>query len=180
VNNPHVTDPPPTSAATTPLPYPWARRLVIGIGNPDRGDDAVGRLVARALRIRAPLDVRIEECQGEATELLHLLHQADCAWLIDAAQSSDAPAGTVRRLNVADRDLAHFSATTSSHGLGLIEAIGLARTLGYLPRHCVIYAIAGSSFSVGAPPGDTVTSAVAQVATAILAELAQQDSPFHA
>ena len=47
-----------------------AERLVVGIGNPDRGDDAVGRLVARALRGRVPADVRVVEQDGEATALL--------------------------------------------------------------------------------------------------------------
>jgi len=33
--------------------------LVLGIGNPDRGDDAVGRMVARAPRTRAPADFSV-------------------------------------------------------------------------------------------------------------------------
>ena len=48
------------------------RTLVIGIGHPDRGDDAAGRLVAERLRDRAPPDVRIVETDGEAGKLIDL------------------------------------------------------------------------------------------------------------
>jgi len=54
-----------------------ARRLVIGIGHPDRGDDAVGRAVARRLRARAPEGVEI---LGEVppTQLASLYRRAAC------------------------------------------------------------------------------------------------------
>lgn len=156
------------------------RRVVIGIGNPDRGDDAVGRVVASTLRAMVAPDVRVEQCAGEATQLLGLLQEADHAWLIDAAQSSDTPAGTVHRLNAVDQDLPYVSATTSSHGFGLGEAIALGRTLGYLPRHCVIFAIEAESFAAGAQLTAPVARAVAEVTAAILGELQQEDVSSHA
>ena len=79
-----------STAAPPPSPLPqgeWEEVVVVGIGNPDRGDDAVGRLIARSLRTRVPANVRVVEHDGEATALLADLQSARCVWLIDAAQS---------------------------------------------------------------------------------------------
>jgi hydrogenase maturation protease len=145
------------------------RRLVLGLGNADRGDDAVGRCVARRLRALAPPDVRIEEHDGEATGVLAWLEQTNAVWLIDAARSGAAP-GTVRRLDCAI-DVPPAAAGGSSHGLGLAEAIALARALGCLPRCCIVYAIEGETFALGAPLSPGVAAAVETVARAVLTEI---------
>ena len=41
--------------------------VVVGIGHPDRGDDAVGRIVADRLRGLVPDDVTVLDEDGEAT-----------------------------------------------------------------------------------------------------------------
>ncbi|MCP4384460.1 MAG: hydrogenase maturation protease, partial [Hyphomicrobiales bacterium] len=46
------------------------RRIVIGIGNPDRGDDGVGPLIVEKLRTRLPDEVETIVHSGEATSLL--------------------------------------------------------------------------------------------------------------
>jgi hydrogenase maturation protease len=145
-----------------------ARRVVLGIGNADRGDDAVGCLVVRRLRGLAPAGVCIEEHDGEATLLLARFEQADAVWLIDAACSGSAP-GTVRRLDCATDKLP--ASAGSSHGLGPAEAIALARALGCLPRSCIVYAIEGEAFGVGAPVSPQVEAAVEKVARAVLGEI---------
>ena len=76
--------------------------VVIGIGNPDCGDDAAGRLVGRLLRGRLPHSIRIEETDGEATSLLARLEGKDWAYLIDACASGAAP-GTLHRFDASSR-----------------------------------------------------------------------------
>lgn len=44
--------------------------LLVGIGNPDRGDDGVGPLVARQLLGRVPPNVAIIERTGDALALI--------------------------------------------------------------------------------------------------------------
>ena len=146
------------------------RRLVIGVGNPDRGDDGVGHEVVRLLAGRTPPDVGLLRHGGEATGLLDCLHGADAAWLIDAAASGAAP-GARRRLDAAAGALPGDLAALSSHGLGLAQAIELARALGTLPRRCLVYAIEGERFTAGAPLTPAVARAAAVVAEAILREL---------
>jgi hydrogenase maturation protease len=148
-----------------------ARCLVIGVGNPDRGDDGAGPAVARLLQGTLPAAVAVVAANGEATALVERLADADRAVLVDAAQSG-APAGTVRRFDAAAAPLPHGSGGVSSHGFGLAAAIELARALGQLPRRCVVYAIEGASFAAGAPLSPAVAAATAEVAGRIRTELA--------
>ena len=147
-----------------------AERLVLGIGNPDRGDDAVGRIVARSLRVHAPADVRIAEQDGEATALLAELQLAQSAWLVDAAQSGVQP-GTIHRIDCSSADVVLPGGTVSSHGFGVAEAVGLARALGLLPRQCVVYAVEAADFTPGAEPSPEVAAAAGEVTRRILEEL---------
>jgi hydrogenase maturation protease len=142
--------------------------LVLGIGNPSRGDDAVGHLVSCLLRPRLPSSIRVIEHGGEATALLAVLEGATDAWLIDAAQSDAAP-GTIHRIDCEGAVVSHRA--VSSHGFGIAEAIELARALGTLPRRCIVYAIEAADFTAGAPLSPPVTRAAREVAARILAEL---------
>jgi len=49
---------------------PSRKCLAIGIGNPDRGDDAVGLIVAQRIKARRPADVRVITHSGESAGLL--------------------------------------------------------------------------------------------------------------
>jgi len=147
-----------------------AGRILIGIGNPHRGDDAAGRVVARLLRDALAEDVKVVEHDGEATGLLALLDGAASAFLVDACVSG-APAGTVRRLDIGLAPLPRGAFGLSTHGLGLAVAIELGRTLGQLPPSCVIYAIEGCAFESGAPLSPPVATAVADVARQLRAEI---------
>ena len=146
------------------------RRLVVGAGNPDRGDDGVGLLVARMLRDRLPVEVRIEERLGGAAELIELLREADHAVLIDAMVSG-AAAGTVRRFDCVAGEVAPGPGGASSHGLGIAAAVGLAAALSCLPRVCVVYGIEAVEFSPGADMSDVVAAAAEEAAELIAGEL---------
>lgn len=144
--------------------------VVIGIGNPDRGDDAAGRIVAHWLRSRVPRDVEIREETGEVTSLLACLEGVETACLVDAC-ASGAPAGTVRRFDAAAAPLPDRAFRWSSHGLGLAEAVELARALGRMPPRCIVYAIEAASFELGAPVSPAVRAAVAEVGNRVREEL---------
>ena len=116
------------------------RRLVIGVGNLDRGDDGVGRFVARKLRDCASADVTIVEESGEAAALIERFAEADALWIIDAG-STGVPPGTIQRFDVAASPLPKPAVAVSTHGFGLGEAIELARRLGRLPRRAIVYTV---------------------------------------
>jgi hydrogenase maturation protease len=143
---------------------------VIGIGNSDRGDDGVGRAVARWLCGKLEGDVEIIEHDGEATALVAQLENVACAYLIDACRSG-AGAGTVQRFDVNAAPLPHATFGLSTHGMGLAEAVELARALGQLPARCIVYAVEGGSYEAGAPLTPAVGAAVAEAGRRLLGEL---------
>jgi hydrogenase maturation protease len=147
-----------------------SRRIVLGIGNLDRGDDAAGRMVVRLLRRTTPHDVEAAEHDGEATALLARFDGAADAYLIDAC-ASGAPAGTVHRFDVSAAPLPQSFFGLSTHGFGLREAVELARALGRLPARCIVYAIEGESFHLGAPLSPPASAAVAEVVRRVRSEL---------
>jgi hydrogenase maturation protease len=150
------------------------RRIVIGIGNPDRGDDGVGRQVARLLVGRVPDDVEVVELDGEATALLEQLETAETAYLIDAA-ASGSDAGTVQRFDCREGPLPEASFRVSTHGLGLGSAIELARALGQLPPRCVVYAIEVADVAAGAGITGEIRASARALAARILEELRGED-----
>lgn len=122
--------------------------LVVGLGEPSRGDDGAGPEAVRRLKSRFGGGVRIVERLSEPTALLDLWENVRLAVVVDAARSG-APAGTVRRLEGKDLAGQPLERRTSSHGLTLADALELGVRLGRMPRRLVIYAIEGSSFETG-------------------------------
>ena len=146
------------------------RRVVIGVGNPDCGDDGVGPLVAQRLRAAGLPDLLVREQSGEATALLDCLRDVDSVWMIDAA-TSGAPVGFVHRVDCTLESALPAQASTSSHGLGVAEAMALGRVLGVLPRVCILYAVEGAAFAPGASMAAAVLAAVDTVVARVTAEL---------
>jgi len=142
------------------------RPLVVGIGNPLAGDDAAGRFVARQLSAHdVPFDVA--ESSGDAADLLPLLQARDDVIIVDACHSGAKP-GTVFRFNSASSPLPARMNCFSSHGFGLAAGIELARALGALPSRCLVYAIEGSCFEVGAAISPAVLNAASHLVDEIL------------
>lgn len=145
------------------------RVIVLCVGNPRRGDDGAGRAVARALH--ASFDgLEIVEEEGEATRVLARLEGADAAFIVDACLSG-APPGEIRRFDVGVTPLPQTALGASTHGFGLTEALELARALGALPPRCVVYAIEGASFDIGAPLSPQVAAAVDIVAARLRTDI---------
>lgn len=114
---------------------------VIGFGNEWRSDDAVGLEVARRLGGQT--------LAGEPIGLLDALDGEDEVVLVDAVFSG-APAGTVHEFDASSEPLpATLFGASSTHALGLAEAVELARSLGRLPRRVLVYGVEGRSFAFG-------------------------------
>jgi hydrogenase maturation protease len=119
-----------------------------------------------------PDGVDLLEREGEPTALIDAWEGADSLWLVDAI-SSGAEAGSVHRLDASDRELPAGLFSTSTHHVGLAEAVELARALGRLPRQVVVYGVEGGSFAVGEELTPAVAHAVDQVANAVREEVSE-------
>jgi len=138
---------------------------IICCGNPERGDDGAGALVAGRLR---DLGVEAETRTGEASELLEAWRGADHVVVVDAIETG-APAGTVWRWEGWQTNFP-TRRSTSTHGLGLSEAITLARVLDRLPHRLRIYGIEGRRFEAGTEVSPEVKLAVEEVVRQITME----------
>jgi len=146
------------------------RRLFIGIGNPLRGDDAAGLLVARALRAREPEGIEVLELEGEPVDLIEAWDGAEAVAVADAVASGGDP-GEVHRIDAVAGPLPATLAGASTHAMGLAEAVELARALDRLPPRLLVYGIEAASFETGAEPSPAVRAAAERVADMVVEEL---------
>lgn len=144
--------------------------LVVGIGNRWRSDDGVGPAVAGRLLHQGPPGVAVTIADGGAAELVEVLSEADHAVLIDAARSGASP-GTIHRFDGTAAKLPVGFERPSTHGLGVAEALELARALDRLPARVTVYGIEGANFEHGEALSPEVEEAAEKLAEELTWEL---------
>lgn len=126
---------------------------MIGVGNPYRGDDAVGIEFCRRLKFRAPAGVAVVASDGDPVSVIESWEGAEAVFVVDAVDSPDQT-GRLVRFEAHDRPVPLKVFRFSTHALGVPETIELARGLGRLPRRVVVYGVGGGRFdhTVGLTP----------------------------
>ncbi|HVA93305.1 MAG TPA: hydrogenase maturation protease [Candidatus Dormibacteraeota bacterium] len=156
--------------------------LVVGVGNPLRGDDAVGRIIAGRVRRRKRPFLNVVECSGEAADLMELWRDAGTVIVVDAVYpGTSGPEAAVSRRS---RRIHRFDATgkalpacfhkLSTHAFGLHEAVELARALHQLPQRLIVFGVEGKRFDTGSPLSAGVRKIVPRVADLVVAEARRQ------
>jgi hydrogenase maturation protease len=123
-------------------------KLVIGVGNWYRSDDAVGLVVARKLRAMNLPGVQVKEESGEGVTLMEAWWGNEWVIIVDAASSGSRP-GTVHTLDADSTTIPSAFFHYSSHAFSVAEAIELARALKLLPPQLIVYGIEGKNFAAG-------------------------------
>ena len=142
------------------------RVVIIGVGNPFRGDDGAGIAVVHRLKGRFTSEVKLIEESGDGLLLLEAWRDASSVFVIDAMSSGGAP-GTIRIVD-AHKDLVPSKFfLCSTHAFGLTQAINLARILDRLSAEFLIFGIEGERFEPGSHMSPRVIAAVDEVATRI-------------
>jgi hydrogenase maturation protease len=154
------------------------KTLVLGLGNPLLGDDAIGLQVALRVRERlgagSDVDVREEEAGG--LRLMELLTGYDRAILVDAAVTGGVP-GTIRRIGPED---VPTQRTAIAHGIDLPRALELGRALGLpMPPDVRVVAIeAESVLEFRSDMTPAVAAALEPAVAAVVDEIAgRRDRP---
>jgi hydrogenase maturation protease len=144
--------------------------LLVGIGNSHRGDDAAGLIAARQIAKMGLPGIQTVTLSGEATSLYGMWHGARSVVLIDAI-SSGQPPGTLHRVDAHRQVLAGQGLRSSSHALGIADAIALGRALRTLPPELIIHGVEGADYTRGTPLSDAVAAAMPELVTRIVKEV---------
>lgn len=140
------------------------RSLVVGIGHPFRGDDAVGPRLAAALA--GTVAAEIIAHHGEGTDLMERWQGFERVIVVDAMVSG-APIGTIRVWDAVAGSLPATLFPKGSHLFGLVEAIEMARLLGRLPPALSVIGVEGVRFAMGEALSAEVEQAIAGLSETI-------------
>jgi hydrogenase maturation protease len=140
------------------------------MGNPLRGDDGVGAFVLGALRALGPLPTGVTLHSAEGGDVLEPLTAE--TWsrvvIIDAADLGQAP-GAWMRLGLGALAVARLRGST--HRLGLVEALAMAKALGRDPERVAIFAVQPESTGWQAGLSQAVLRALPDLLQAVLWEM---------
>jgi hydrogenase maturation protease len=149
--------------------------LVACIGNPDRGDDGIGPLVALKLEGQLPSHVRLLVRRGDILALAEDLAGYDALICVDASAPMGMP-GHIHRIDLANEELPRELLAASTHGFGLADAIELAKAIDRAPGTIVIYAVEGACFDAGAAMTQAVSAAAGEAARLVAGEAGRLSS----
>lgn len=147
--------------------------LVLGVGNPLRGDDGVGGRVIAELRDRraagaadVPADVELVEAGAPGPELLPWLAGAAGAVIVDAIVAGGTP-GTVTVWRDGEAAGVHARADE----LGLDDLLATARLARCLPQGVSVIGVEAGSLEPALTLGRDVEAALPAAVAATLAEI---------
>lgn len=146
-----------------------AARLLVGVGNRLRGDDGVGLEVAHRVAAMDLVDVVV----AEPLDLVDLLAGHEHVVVVDAAAPAGRP-GRVRRLDV-DTEAIEDRRDASTHGIGVGQALELARAFGVLPGRLVVVTVEALQVGVGAGLSEPVEAALDEAVAVALDALDVRD-----
>ena len=145
--------------------------IVIGVGNRDRGDDAVGPLVCDRLRARLGGGARVRTfvCEGSILDLaLHWEHD-DHVIIVDAMQPGTEP-GRIATWD-ATSDPLPTPGALSTHEIDVAVAVELARAIGRMPAQLALIGIEAGQTDWRSPPGAGVDAAIDDVVDLVVGRI---------
>ncbi len=144
-----------------PAPRRATRRVAVGIGARDCGDDALGPEVCdRIRRLDSTVDVWIVE--ADATTVAMLWRPDDRVVVIDAVTTGAAP-GTVTQF-----DPALLAASAAAQGIRIADALRLSDVRGTRPRELWVLGVEAAAVVPGTRLSPAVAGTVDDTAARVL------------
>ncbi|MCB0364693.1 MAG: hydrogenase maturation protease [Bdellovibrionaceae bacterium] len=138
--------------------------LIVGVGQPLRGDDSIGPLIVRGIsqEIAGEFDTLL--VSGDPLELLDVWQERSLVVIVDA-YADEANTNNLRhwQFGKGEGEAPFVTGGFSSHMIGLGETIELGRNLERLPESLHLIGIPGRRFVVGEDPGEEVLSRISEV-----------------
>jgi hydrogenase maturation protease len=151
--------------------------LIIGLGNPLRGDDGVGARVVQLLAAEElPDGVEVVDGGTQGLGLVNLMEGWPRVIVVDAANVGKAH-GQFTRFTLDETHLLGSDGQVSVHAAGLRDALLLAQVLGVLPDEIVVYGIQPANLDWDTELSPPVEAAVPEIARCILDELEAKTVP---
>ena len=145
--------------------------LVLGLGNPLRGDDGAGcRVIEELMRRELPPGVELLDGGAIGLGLLDLLEGRERVILVDAAEMGRRP-GEFVRFTPDDVSLVSRPDSFSFHHAGLSEALALAGALGRPLPEMVIFGVQPQKVGWGEGLSLAVETALPALADAVIEEV---------
>lgn len=141
--------------------------LVLGLGNPWRGDDGVGPALIAALQTHgAPPNATLLDGGTAGLEMVLLWEGYQRVIIIDAADLGCRP-GAWQRLDLSRTPLAAHPLTGTLHAAGLAEALALAQALDQLPPQLILFGVQPHSVGWEAGLSPAVAAALPHLCEAV-------------
>ncbi len=153
--------------------YPSPRAtLVVGLGNPLRGDDGVGVRVAQALTAKAlPPGVEVVDGGTRGLGIVNLIEGRRRVIFVDAADVGRSP-GQFVRFTLDEAHLRGDDQSLTVHAAGLRDALLLAQALRMLPDEVIIFGVQPANLEWNSGLSPEVEALLPNLMSAVLAEAA--------
>jgi len=160
------------AAARTPLPG----TLILGLGNPLRGDDGVGvRVVESLSKLALPNEVEVVDGGTQGLGLVTLLEGRQRVILVDAADMGQKP-GQFVRFTLDEARILGDNPSMAIHEAGLRDVLVLAQALKVLPDQVIIFGVQPAKIEGDSALGAQVEATLPSLVRAVLAEIETQPS----
>lgn len=134
-----------------------AKTLVIGYGNPLRGDDSFGhRAVEKLKQEVTDNEVQFIDCQQLTPEMAEQVSRADLVLFVDA--DMDGIAGTIHSRKIVPSDKP--SPDSLAHHLDPCALLGLAQALYHRVPQAMLMTVTGECFGYGSQLSTEVAKAL--------------------
>jgi hydrogenase maturation protease len=152
--------------------------LILGVGNPLMGDDAVGIIAVERLRERPDLPPGVSVIDGgtDGLGLIPVMEGHRRVVVVDAVEMA-LPPGTIRRFLWREvRSLGQNGGSLSLHQTDLAGALSLADALGSLPPNVIVFGVQPQVVEWDAPLSPAVERALPVLIDALINEVRSNDT----
>lgn len=148
---------------------------VVGVGNLLARDEGVGPAAVEKLKAE-PLPARVALLDAGTDFVAAMMEFADAGHviLIDAMRAGGAP-GTIYRLTLEELEgrAKAGASDLSAHGLGVVEAVGLARAAGMRVPPTVVFGVEPGEVAFGEGLSPAVEAAMQRLVAVVHEEIAR-------
>ncbi|MBK7844566.1 MAG: hydrogenase maturation protease [Bdellovibrionales bacterium] len=146
-------------------------KALICLANPNRGDDAFGWIVADQFVSEGETLFSVIKSSGDITDLLDVFGSYRKVIVLDAMETEDLV--PIKKWDAKEESLPASLSGTSSHVLGVGQAIELSRALDKIPDELIVIGVKGVNFQMGEELSPGMRSMIPEIIAYIRKEFAE-------